>query len=45
MFRWKSDEGAKATLAGVELLSMIKNGKLDNSEGISVWDEFYALAA
>lgn len=24
---WKSDEGAKATLAGVELWSMIKNGQ------------------
>ena len=23
---WKSDEGAKATLAGIELWSMIKNG-------------------
>ncbi|WP_081470381.1 IS6 family transposase [Photobacterium profundum] len=42
---WKSDEGAKATLAGIELWSMIKNGQLDNPDGLSVWDEFYALAA
>ncbi|SBT15601.1 IS6 family transposase [Vibrio celticus] len=41
---WKSDEGAKATLAGIELWSMIKNGQLDNPDGLSVWDEFYALA-
>lgn len=41
---WKSDEGAKATLAGVELWSMIKNGQLDNPDGLSIWDEFYALA-
>ena len=42
---WKSDEGAKATLAGVELWSMIKNGQLDNPDGLSVWGEFHALAA
>jgi len=41
---WKSDEGAKATLAGVELWSMIKNGQLYNPDGLSIWDEFYALA-
>jgi len=33
---WKSDEGATATLAGVELSSMIKNGQLDNPDGLSV---------
>jgi hypothetical protein len=38
-------EGARATLAGVELWPMIKNGQLDNPECLSVWDEFYALAA
>ncbi|MEH6534694.1 MAG: IS6 family transposase [Photobacterium frigidiphilum] len=42
---WKSDEGARATLAGVELWTMIKNGQLDNPKCLSVWDEFYALAA
>ncbi|MGF1876951.1 DDE-type integrase/transposase/recombinase, partial [Photobacterium frigidiphilum] len=42
---WKSDEGAKTTLAGVELWSMIKNGQLDSPDSLSVWDEFYALAA
>jgi transposase-like protein len=30
---WKSNEGATATLAGVELWSMIKNGQLDNPDG------------
>ena len=39
---WKSADGAKATLAGVELWSMIKNGQLDNPEGLSVWEPFYA---
>lgn len=42
---WKSDEGAKATLAGIELWSMIKNGQLDNLNSSSAWDEFYSLAA
>ncbi|WP_157933396.1 hypothetical protein [Vibrio lentus] len=32
-------------LAGVELWSMIKNGQLDNPEGLSIWEQFYALAA
>ncbi len=44
-FGWKSDEGASATLSGVELWSMIKNGQLDNLDGLSAWDEFYSLAA
>ncbi|TKF00725.1 DDE-type integrase/transposase/recombinase [Vibrio kanaloae] len=34
---WKSDKGAKATLAGIELWSMIKNRQLENPEGLSVW--------
>ncbi|MFC1503562.1 IS6 family transposase [Pseudomonadota bacterium] len=42
---WKSDEGAEATLAGVELWSMIKNGQLNNPEDLSAWEQFYALAA
>jgi hypothetical protein len=29
----------------VELWSMIKKGQLDNPDDLSVWDEFYALAA
>lgn len=35
---WKSDEGAISTLAGVELWSIIKNGQLDNFEGLSAWE-------
>ncbi|MFC1503483.1 IS6 family transposase [Pseudomonadota bacterium] len=44
-FGWKSDEGAKAALAGVELWSMIKNRQLDNPDGLSAWEQFYALTA
>lgn len=42
---WKSDEGAKATLAGIELWSMIKNQQLDNHDGAPAWEQFYNLAA
>ncbi|PMP42653.1 transposase [Vibrio splendidus] len=42
---WKSGEGTKATLAGKELWSMIKNGQLDYPEGLPIWEQFYALAA
>lgn len=41
----KSNEGASSTLAGVELWSIINNGRLDNPEGLSAWEQFYALAA
>jgi len=41
----KSDEGASSTLSGVELWSIIKNEQLDNPEGLSAWEQFYALAA
>ncbi|CAK2402917.1 hypothetical protein VCRA2113O415_120065 [Vibrio crassostreae] len=41
----KSDEGASSTLSGVELWSIIKNEQLDNPEGLSDWEQFYALAA
>ena len=42
---WKSDEGAKSTLADIELWLMIKNGQLDNPQGLAAWDELYSLAA
>nr|AKN37471.1 Mobile element protein [Vibrio splendidus] len=38
-------ERASSTQAGVELWSIIKNGQLDNPEGLSAWEQFYALAA
>ena len=41
---WKSWAGAKATLAGVEVWSMIKQGQMIDSEGMTSCDQFYALA-
>ena len=42
---WKSWVGAESTLAGVELCSMIKQGQMINSEGMTPWEQFYSLAA
>jgi putative transposase len=42
---WKSWVGAEATLAGVELCSMLKQGQMIGSEDKSVWEQFYSLAA
>ena len=41
----KSWIGAKSTLAGVEVCSMIKQGQMINSEGMTSWEQFYSLAA
>ncbi|CAK2757931.1 transposase [Vibrio crassostreae] len=41
---WKSDKGASSTLIGMELWTIIKNEQLDNPEGLSAWEQFYALA-
>lgn len=42
---WKSWAGAESTLAGVELCSMIKQGQMIGSEDMTVWGQFYSLAA
>jgi len=42
---WKSWVGAEATLAGVKLCSMLKQGQMINSEDKTVWKQFYSLAA
>lgn len=42
---WHSWVGTEATLAVVELCSMIKQGQMIGSEDMTVWDQFYSLAA
>jgi transposase-like protein len=42
---WKSWVGAESTLAGVELCSMIKQGQMIGPEDMTVWEQFYSLAA
>ena len=43
--RWQSLISAELTLAGVEVCSMIKQGQMLNSKGITPWEQFYSLAA
>jgi transposase-like protein len=42
---WKSWAGAESTLIGVELCSMIKQGQMIGSKDMTVWKQFYSLAA
>jgi putative transposase len=42
---WKSWVGAEATLTGVELCSMLKQGQMIDSEDKTVCEQFYSLAA
>ncbi|MFT4694640.1 MAG: putative transposase [Francisella sp.] len=35
----------ESTIAGYELVNMIKNGQHINAGSMTVWDQFYAIAA
>jgi hypothetical protein len=48
MLGFKSFEAAQCTLAGVELMHMLKKKQTvveDGEEGLTATDQFYALAA
>ena len=45
MFGFKTFKSAEATIAGIELCHMIKKGQMKDSDGMSVWEQFYCLAA
>jgi transposase-like protein len=45
MLGFKSFASAKATLAGIELYHMLKKGQMINAANISIWQQFYLLAA
>jgi hypothetical protein len=48
MLRFKSFEAAQGTLAGIELMHMLKKGQLvgeEGAEGLTPVEQFYALAA
>jgi putative transposase len=48
MLGFKSFEAAQGTLAGIELMHMLKKGQLvgeDGAEGLTPVEQFYALAA
>jgi putative transposase len=48
MLGFKSFDAAQSTLAGVELMHMLKKGQLaveDGAKGLTPAEQFYALAA
>ena len=45
MLGFKSFDAAEATIAGIELHRMLKKGQMKNAENLSVWKQFYMLAA
>ena len=45
MLGFKTFKSAEATIAGIELCHMIKKGQMKDAAGVSVWEQFYDLAA
>jgi putative transposase len=45
MMGFKSFASAKATIAGIELHHMLKKGQHKNAANLSVFKQFYTLAA
>jgi putative transposase len=48
MLGFKAFEAAQGTLAGIELMHMLKKGQLvieEGAEGLTMADQFHALAA
>ena len=44
MMGFKSWDSMESTIAGYELVNMIKKGQHINAVNMTVWDQFYALA-
>ena len=42
---FKSVAGAEATIAGVELWQMLRNGQMEHAGEMTLWEQFYSLAA
>ena len=42
---FKSDTGAEGTIAGVELWQMLRKGQLKDAGDMTLWEQFYSLAA
>ena len=42
---FKTVAGAEATIAGVELWQMLRNGQMENAGEMTLWEQFYSLAA
>ena len=45
MLGFKAWDSMESTIAGYELVNMIKKGQHINAGSMTVWDQFYAIAA
>ena len=45
MLGFKSGDAMESTIAGYELVNMIRKGQHVNAGQMTVWDQFYAIAA
>lgn len=44
MLEFKSWDSMESTIAGYELVNMIRKGQHINAGNMTVWDQFYAIA-
>ncbi len=42
---FKSVAGAEATIASVELWQMLRKGQMEDAGEMTLWEQFYSLAA
>lgn len=45
MLGFKSRASLESTIAGYELINMLKKGQFENAQEMTVFEQFYALAA
>ncbi len=45
MLGFKSMTSLESTIAGYELIHMLRKGQFEGAEGMTVFEQFYALAA
>jgi putative transposase len=45
MLGFKSEASLVSTIAGYELINMLRKGQFDNAQGMTVFEQFHALAA
>jgi len=45
MLGFKSKASLELTIAGYKFFSMLRKGQFDNTQGMKVFEQFYALAA
>ena len=45
MLGFKSKASIESTISGYELVNMLRKGQFNNPQGMSVFEQFYAIAA